>query len=122
MSNKDGWGCVYYVCNVESGKGYVGYDKTGEPESHRWRRHIIAANKPEPKLYFHRAIKAAGGPEKFVWRVIWRGPVEQISEKEIYYIKKKRTFVEEGGYNLTRGGDGSLGYKASEKTRERLSV
>lgn len=125
ISGRKFWGCIYSAINLLNGKEYIGYDSTGDPENHRWKHHKKMAATAQPRFYFHRAIKAAGGPEKFKWTIIWRGPIERLNEKEVFYIKKRHTFVHDplgGGYNMTKGGGGNLGFKLSKKTKQRISA
>ena len=111
VKSTEPYGCIYSVMNLANNKEYIGKDKSGDPDNHRWKHHIKMSKTAHPKGHFHRAIKAMGGPEKFKWTVIWRGPVEKLCEKEIFYIAKRHTFVDDPlyrGYNLTRGGDGGI--------------
>ena len=43
-----------------------------------------------------------------------------LNEREIFYIAHFNTFLGEG-YNLTKGGEGVLGYKHSEKSKQKMS-
>ena len=111
--HQPGWGCIYSAINRANpvhAKEYIGKDKTGDPVNHRWKVHSKEAAQAEPRGYFQRAVKKAGGPEAFEWTIIWRGPIELLNKMEIYYIKKRHTFKDDpvngGGYNLTKGGDG----------------
>ena len=122
-NHRVGWGCIYSVINLINAKEYVGKDQTGDPENHRWKHHCKMATTAHPKSYFHRAIKVAGGPSKFKWMVIWRGPVAALNAKEIYYIAKRHTYVKDflgGGYNLTHGGEGVSGFKFSRKSKDKI--
>ena len=122
--HREGWGCIYSALNLFEDLEYIGKDKTGDPENHRWKGHAGAAKIDKPKYYFHRAIKVMGGPEFFKWSIIWRGPVEDLTAKEVYYIAKRHTFVGDPlcrGYNLTKGGEGILGHKHSKKSRKKIS-
>ena len=121
---KERQGCIYSAINSVNGKEYIGKDKTGDPENNRWKFHRKAALKAKPRGYFHRALKAAGGHTRFKWAVIWRGPVECLSEKEIYYIKRRHTFVGDPacrGYNLTIGGDGTSGYTQRRSAKKKIA-
>ena len=123
--HREGWGCVYSALNVLEDKEYIGKDKSGDPVNHRWNGHAKLAAAAKPLYYFHRGIKKAGGPEKFKWTVIWRGPLEEMATKEVYYIAKRHTWVGDPlcrGYNLTQGGDGSLGYKHSKRAKKAMSA
>ena len=122
---KLGEGCIYSVINLSNNKEYVGKDKSGDPENHRWKHHRKMAAQSKPKGYFHRALKKAGGPLRFKWSIIWCGPIELLNEKEIFYIKKRHTFVRDPlcrGYNLTRGGGGASGFKHSRLAKKMMSV
>jgi hypothetical protein len=124
--HRDGWGCIYSALNLVKDLEYIGKDQTGDPKNHRWKNHAMSATKIKPKSYFVRAVKAAGGPEFFKWSVIWRGPVEELCAKEVYYIARRHTWVGDPkcrGYNLTQGGDGlRAGFKHSKKAKRRMSV
>jgi hypothetical protein len=125
------FGCVYLLINLTNGRRYVGKDKTGDPESHRWKSHIYAALKGGSRYYLHRAIRKAHRESKgvtlgFSAEVIWRGPIDQLSAMETYYIKKLRSYVldplGDASYNLTLGGDGVLGFKRARASRKRQSA
>jgi group I intron endonuclease len=110
MVKKELQGCIYYVVNKKNGKGYVGQDKSGEPETHRWNQHVEAAHKGS-RIYFHRALRKNGYEAGFTWEVVWRGPVSKLDAKETYYIKKFHTFIDDqlgGGYNLISGSAGRV--------------
>lgn len=48
-------------------------------------------------------------------------PWAEACELERFYIQKFGSRIETGGYNLTDGGEGQLGWKPSLETRQRLS-
>jgi len=60
------------------------------------------------------------GEKCFSIFIIEECSVEEISDKEIFYIKEYKT-KRPDGYNLTDGGDGSTGYIHSEETKNKLS-
>jgi len=95
-------GCIYYLKNLQSGKGYVGQHATSEVER-RWNGHITAAARGS-RLAIHAAVRKYG-VENFSAEVVWRGSTDQLNDKECFYIKKLGTFIDTGkGYNLTTGG------------------
>ena len=101
---KEAQGCIYELrCVIGRKKGYVGQDKSGIPETHRWLAHARAAQYPKPKYPIHRAIRKYGW-ENFSKQVVWHGPASKLNEMEVYYIKKLKTFAPLG-YNMTTGGD-----------------
>jgi hypothetical protein len=125
------FGCIYLLVNLINGKRYVGQDQTSDPENHRWKYHIYAALKGKSQTYLHRAIRKAHRESKgrtlgFSAEVIWRGPREKMSAKEIYYIKTLRTFVGDPfgdlSYNMTLGGEGARGLKLSKAAKKRQSA
>ena len=124
--HREGYGCIYKITNLINDDAYVGKDKTGDPENNRWDNHIKTAAKENGGVYFHSALRKYG-VENFCAEVIWRGPIEELNTKEIYYIKKYHTFVGDlkytGGYNLTPGGDGRrAGSRFSEKAKKNLTA
>ena len=102
---KDRQGCVYLLRNLSNGKGYIGQHKGVEQiERNRWGGHIRTALNKRDEKPLYRAIRKYG-VDKFSAEVVWRGPIEKLNEKEMHYIKKFSTFIDDGaGYNLTRGG------------------
>lgn len=116
-------GCIYLLWCEKSGKGYVGqHNNVLTVEKKRWREHVYAAVRASKKseCAIHRAVRKYGA-EAFTVRIVWRGPVATLNEKECYYIRKYRTFKDDtpGGYNLTTGGGN--GQVVSEATRRRHS-
>src|SRR5699024_41019 len=58
------------------------------------------------------------GEGSFKFDVLEKCRKEDLHKREIYYIKKYNSV--EGGYNLTYGGEGTLGYKFTEEQKERI--
>lgn len=117
-------GCIYSLTNLINGKRYVGQHKNVlTVESIRWRSHVYAALRGSVKMYITRAIHYYGY-ENFVSKIIWRGPVSKLNEKETYYIKKLHTFIDDPlgdhSYNLTTGGEQLK--EISKRTKARISA
>ena len=71
------------------------------------------------KTYLSRSIKKHGW-DKFKNEIIIDDvPEEDLSNLEISYIEVENTMVPHG-YNLTLGGEGSTGFKHTEKGREKI--
>jgi group I intron endonuclease len=69
----------------------------------------------------NRAIKKYGY-ETFEKEIICYCEPEELSDLEIYYIKKLHTHVSESGYNISWGGDASMaGRKHSEESKQKMS-
>lgn len=88
-------GFIYMVTNKVTGKSYIG--QTRNTVEFRWRQHY----KAKDNKYFHKAIQKYG-KENFEVTTLEVCPVEQLNDREIYYINKYDTFA--NGYNLTKGG------------------
>ena len=108
---------IYKATNEINGKSYIGYAVYGMED--RKGDHKNSANR-EDGYYFQRAIKKYG-EENFHWIILEHGVTdfELLKELEIYWIEKFDTFYH--GYNLTKGGDGSLGLHHSEETKRKIS-
>jgi group I intron endonuclease len=114
---------VYCIQNKKNGKKYIGLTK--RKLISRWKQHIIESNKIhswEWNTPLGRAIKKYGKDEFNVFILKECVSVEEMKQKEIDLIKEHKTFVEFGGYNLTKGGDGRFGYKLSEESKKKISL
>ena len=105
-----------YVHIAPNGKRYYGITKL-EPKT-RWNSgYGYSSNK-----YFTRAINKYGWNEGFDHIVIARGLTEEEAKwLEIELIREFDTTNRNKGYNITKGGEGSNGYKHTEETRKKLS-
>ena len=108
------YGIIYKVTNKVNKKIYIG--QTTRILKCRMREHI----NDQRKYYFHNALRKYG-IDNFKWEIIERcDSKRELDEMEFHYIKQYDTF--NGGYNLTFGGEGSVGYKHSEETLKKLSL
>lgn len=57
------------------------------------------------------------GADDFIVETILECPVEELDAKEIDLIEFHKTYVDDGGYNLTRGGAGFTGSMPDEFNR-----
>lgn len=105
---------IYKVVNKINGMGYVG--KTNGTLERRIKNHFYE-NKNN---YFGNALKKYG-IENFEWSILCECfSQESANEKEKFYIKEHNT-KKPFGYNLTEGGEGSLGFSPSKETRRKQS-
>lgn len=105
---------IYQIENKINHKKYIGY--TTHTVKDRWKTHCGTAFNKSSKDYneiFKRAIRKYG-KDGFILSVLEQcETIEQLKEREQYWIKEKNTFIydkDSWGYNSTRGGDGAHGY------------
>jgi group I intron endonuclease len=101
---------IYKTTNLINGKIYIGQDSKNRPQ-------YLGSG-----VYLKKAIKKYG-KNNFIKEIL----EDSISTKdilnlrEIYWIKKFNSIDSNIGYNLTKGGNGSLGIKVSEEKRKKIS-
>jgi group I intron endonuclease len=106
-----------YVFTSPSGKRYVGF--TGRPRA-RWLQHVAAARSGS-QLPFHRAIRQYGAG------AMRRELLERMSTEagakraEQLWIRELGTLAPHG-YNLTLGGEGTLGFRPGPEVRAKMSA
>ena len=102
---------IYCYTNKINGHKYIG--QTNDLEK-RHRGHKSDANNKNSHSYnypFHAAIRKYG-IDNFSFDVIDEAlSIEESNKKEIYWIEKCHSHISQGGYNITRGGDGHNGQK-----------
>lgn len=106
-------GFIYKITNKVNGKSYIG--QTRYTIEFRWRQH----QHKKDNAYFHNAIKKYGA-ENFIVEQLEECNVEDLNNREIYYIAKYNTFQD--GYNLTIGGDGNRTLLLDDKYDEIKSL
>lgn len=110
---KKHFGIIYKAINRINDKVYIG--QTTESLKRRRNYH---ENTPTG-YYFQRAIKKHG-PENFDWEIIeYCNSKEELDEMEFHYIMQYDSF--NNGYNLTLGGEGSVGWAPSIEIRQKIS-
>lgn len=116
--NKSG---IYGIHNKISNKWYIGQSQDIKDRNYHEKRNMRLGkfhnNKENP--HFVNAIKKYG-INAFEFVVIEHCPIDELDEKEIYYIKKYNS-KSPNGYNLTNGGKSTRGYKHTEETRKKMS-
>ncbi len=110
--DKQRFGCIYMLTNLITLLCYVGktIDFKGRMRDHKNGKDIN-------KSYVERSIKKHGWHNFKVEILIDNIPEEDLSNLEIYYIALKNT-MRPYGYNLTKGGEGTSGYKKTPEQRE----
>lgn len=104
-----------YKHTSPSGKVYIGKTKQKDPKL-RW----LSGHGYESNKYFSNAIKKYGW-RNFKHEVLARDLTEeQAYWNEIFFIDMFDSFNRKHGYNLTKGGDGSLGRPLTEEHKRKL--
>lgn len=98
---------IYKSTNTINGKVYIGFD-SNYPS--RIKDHKKSALKKGSDTYFHRAIRKYGW-DNFTWEIIYQSVDgnHTLNVMEGYFITEHDTYY--NGYNMTLGGEGSLGHK-----------
>lgn len=98
---------IYKITNLINNKIYVGKHSTDKLEDGYFGSGKI----------LKKAIKKYS-KENFKREIIEYCDIKDIDEREIHWIKKLKTIVK--GYNLTDGGEGTLGLVHSKESIERM--
>lgn len=93
---------IYKITNTTNGKCYVGQSRDIEA---RWAKHL-SAYKSSPEWELYRAFKKYG-IAAFSFEVIEECTIEELNEREIYWIAQFDSF--NNGYNMTLGGEACNG-------------
>jgi group I intron endonuclease len=102
---------IYKTVNLINNKCYIGFHAT----NNEYDGYIGSG------LLLKRAIKKEG-IDNFISGILEYVTVENWRDRESYWIKEMGAHVSKGGYNLTWGGDGTLGLKFSEESRKKVSA
>ena len=114
---------IYCIKNKINGKEYIGL--TTRDLTSRWKQHIYESNKQnswEWKTPLGNAIKKYGKNYFEVFVLFNCNTIKELKQKEIELIEERKSLVEHGGYNLTKGGDGKLGCKLTKETKNKISL
>lgn len=112
---------VYLITNKINGKKYIGQHVGTDLESY-WLRNVwLAENGYQGKRLLYRAIRKYGSEGFEVKPLVVVGTKQEMDYYEIGLIKAWDTVNPKKGYNITHGGDGSLGVKMSEETKAKMS-
>jgi hypothetical protein len=113
---------IYEIRNLLNDKRYIGFSIDIEE---RWHKHKLALiGNYHDNSYLQHAWNFYG-KKNFIFEIIQE--LECIEEKlklmEIYWIAYYNSFKDDnGGYNLTRGGEGSLGYEHTDEAKHKMSI
>ena len=91
---------IYKIENLLNGKSYIGQSIEIE---HRFAKHKCAKD----DFYIHRAIRKYG-VENFSFKILEECNLEELNEKEKYWIKYYNSLTT-NGYNMIPGGSNGAG-------------
>lgn len=106
---------IYKITNKLNNHSYIGLSTKLEE---RWKYHQNPYNqKRESNKTLYKAF-AKYGIENFTFEILEECSIQELGEKEKYYIAKYDTYY--NGYNMTSGGEDNVGdahprHKLSEK-------
>ena len=100
-----------YRFTSPSGKIYIGITKN---VSKRWQQHARAANRGS-KNTIHAAIRKYGF-DNFKKEILITSTFSYVKEMEVKAVAAFNCITPHG-YNLTKGGDGIVGFKHSDETK-----
>ena len=112
VKQKQRFGCVYRITNLITNKKYIGKTICG------FKRRMGQHRRSKTNTYLSRSIQKNGWDNFKKEIIIDDVPEEDLNNLEISYIKVENTMTPHG-YNLTLGGEGKSGHKASKETREK---
>ena len=110
---------IYKLTNTLNNKIYIGL--TTESVSERCRKRIAEAKYRDSRnSYILNAIRKYGSEVFKVEQIDAANSLEELQQKEIFYIQQYNSTDRKIGYNLTKGGEGNLGLKMSDVTKEKI--
>jgi group I intron endonuclease len=110
---------IYKITNIKNNKIYIGLT-TEKSIQERFRKHNVEARCTSDNRYFLNAIRKYGASSFRLEEIDRATTLEELKNKEIYYIKFYNSRDRKIGYNLSEGGDGTKGVLKSAETREKL--
>ena len=110
-----------YLIRLNGVPKYVGYTKNTIED--RWCKHLSAARSGWAQVLY-RAIRKHGEESFTIEPLMEHEDAEYLRDvMEPQFITEYQTHVkmQKGGYNLTDGGEGALGWIPSEETKRKIS-
>lgn len=112
------FGIIYKATNKSNEKCYIG--QTVRKLYKRICDHRCSARRNNDNSYFHNALRKYG-TKHFKWEVLCECKTkEELDEMEFHYIKQYNSYSSKG-YNLSFGGEGSVGRVFSKESKKRMS-
>lgn len=111
---------IYKATNLVNHKVYIGFDSKWPTRKTTHHRNLQTSQYEH--LVFYKALRKYGW-ENFFWEVIYQSLDNNhcLNVMEPFFISEYKSYIwdqESNGYNMTRGGDGVLGFICDERTKE----
>jgi group I intron endonuclease len=111
---KQRFGCIYRFTNTVTGKKYIG-------RTLNFKQRMAQHKRDNRKTYLKNSINKHGWEIFKKEILIDNVPEKDLNNLEMYYIEVENTMAP-NGYNLTKGGEGSIGYKHDIKSRKKMCI
>jgi group I intron endonuclease len=111
---------IYKIVNLVNGKFYIGLSVNGGMK--RYWKHMSEARCGSP-FPIHKAIRKWGERnfELYIFHTLEEGKdPKELYDLEKHYIALHKSNDKFIGYNLTAGGDGTIGRLHSDKTKDKI--
>ena len=111
---------IYKITNLINNKVYIG--QTRQDIHKRFIQHCSCANRTHPyKSKLHEAIRKYGKDNFNIECIDIANNLDELNEKEIFWIKYYNSLDINFGYNITSGGGGTPDYHHSEEIKRIIS-
>lgn len=111
---------IYKLTNTINNKIYIGLTTEKSIDERCRKRNAEAKYRSERNSYMLNAIRKYGSDVFSVEQIDTANSLEELKQKEIYYIALYNSTDRNIGYNLTKGGEGNLGLKMSDETKDKI--
>lgn len=114
-------GRIYIISCLITEKVYIG--QTINTIEYRWASHIKSSRRKDTKFY--RAIRKYGSENFRIEEIMWvEAPTKEALKKKLDFLEQhfiQKFDTRHNGYNSTDGGEGTVDFKFSKESRERMS-
>lgn len=113
---------IYKLTNTLNNKIYIGLTTEKSVAERCRKRNAEAKYRDARSSYILNAIRKHGSDIFVAETIDTAKSLEELKQKEIYYIALYNSTNRNIGYNLTEGGEGNKGLKMSEATKEKIRL